>query len=87
MTLAAKQEIIKNYQKSENDTGSVAVQVALLTEKIKELTEHLKIQKKDFQSRRGLLMMVGKRKRLLQYLKDNNIEEYRSLIERLGIRK
>lgn len=87
MTLAAKQEIIKNYQKSEKDTGSVAVQVALLTEKIKELTEHLKIQKKDFQSRRGLLMMVGKRKRLLQYLKENSIDEYRSLIERLGIRK
>lgn len=89
MTLAAqqKEEIIKSHQKSSNDTGSTAVQVALLTKNITELTEHLKIHKKDFQSRRGLLMMVGRRKRLLQYLKDNNIEEYRTLIDKLGIRK
>ncbi|HBG47962.1 MAG TPA: 30S ribosomal protein S15, partial [Cyanobacteria bacterium UBA9971] len=66
---------------------SVEVQVALLTEKIKELTEHLKEHKKDFQGRRGLLMMVGKRKKLLGYLKNEEIERYRSLIEKLGIRK
>jgi small subunit ribosomal protein S15 len=81
-----KQDVIKAYQQSEGDTGSVYVQVALLSQKIKELTEHLKINKKDFQGRRGLLMMVGKRKRLLSYLKKENIQEYRSLIEKLGIR-
>jgi len=84
--LANKQEIIKEYQKTEADTGSVDVQVSLLTQKIKELTEHLKIHQKDFQCRRGLLMMVGKRKRLLQYLKNKDIERYRALVKKLDIR-
>jgi small subunit ribosomal protein S15 len=87
INLANKQEIIESYQIKKGDTGSVEVQAALLTQKIKELTEHLKSNKKDFAARRGLLMMVGKRKRLLQYLKDKDIEKYRSLIEKLGIRK
>jgi len=87
INLANKQEIIESYQNQKGDTGSVEVQTAMLTQKIKELTEHLKINKKDFAARRGLLMMVGRRKRLLQYLKDKNIEKYRILIEKLGIRK
>ena len=87
INLASKTQVIEEYKRSETDTGSVEVQVALLTEKIKELTEHLKEHKKDFQGRRGLLMMVGKRKKLLGYLKNEEIERYRSLIEKLGIRK
>ncbi len=87
MTKERKTEIIKTYAKGENDTGSTAVQVALLTERINELTEHLKVHKKDEHSRRGLLNMVGKRKSLLSYLESRNIEEYRELIAKLGIRK
>ncbi|OGH96112.1 MAG: 30S ribosomal protein S15 [Candidatus Melainabacteria bacterium GWA2_34_9] len=87
INLASKTQVIEEYKRSETDTGSVEVQVALLTEKIKELTEHLKEHKKDFQGRRGLLMMVGKRKKLLGYLKNEEIERYRILIEKLGIRK
>lgn len=87
MTKERKTEIIKTYAKGENDTGSTAVQVALLTERINELTEHLKVHKKDEHSRRGLLNMVGKRKSLLAYLESRNIEEYRDLIAKLGIRK
>lgn len=87
INLASKQQVIEDYKRSKNDTGSVEVQVALLTEKIKELTEHLKEHKKDFQGRRGLLMMVGKRKKLLGYLKNEDIERYRKLIDKLGIRK
>ncbi len=87
MTLANKKEIMTEYQLSGGDTGSVDVQVALLTTKIKELTEHLKIHKKDFQGRRGLLIMVGRRKKLLRYLKKKNVEKYRELIARLGLRK
>ena len=87
MTKERKTEIVKTYAKGENDTGSTAVQVALLTERINELTEHLKVHKKDEHSRRGLLNMVGKRKRLLRYLENKNIEEYRELIAKLGIRK
>jgi len=87
INLANKQQVIEDNKRSDNDTGSVEVQVALLTEKIKELTEHLKEHKKDFQGRRGLLMMVGKRKKLLGYLKNENVERYRSLIEKLNIRK
>ncbi|MEI8388972.1 MAG: 30S ribosomal protein S15 [bacterium] len=87
INLASKQQVIEEYKRDVNDTGSVEVQVALLTEKVKELTEHLKEHKKDFQGRRGLLMMVGKRKKLLGYLKNENVERYRVLIERLGIRK
>lgn len=82
-----KQEIIKNFGRSPEDTGSPEVQIALLTERIKELTEHLKNNKKDHHSRRGLLKMVGQRRGLLEYLKKTNIEGYRNLIERLGLRK
>ena len=82
-----KAEIIKEYGRCEGDTGSPEVQVAILTERIRELTEHLKVNQKDNHSRRGLLKMVGKRRRLLAYLKNKDIERYRSLIERLGLRK
>lgn len=82
-----KQEIIKEYARCEGDTGSPEVQIAILTARIQELTEHLKVNHKDHHSRRGLLKMVGKRRGLLDYLKQMDIERYRSLIERLGIRK
>lgn len=82
-----KTEIIGKYKQSENDTGSVQVQVAILTERINHLTEHLKKNPKDNHSRRGLLMMVGKRKGFLQYLKNRDIELYRNLIKDLGIRE
>ncbi|ABX43127.1 30S ribosomal protein S15 [Lachnoclostridium phytofermentans] len=82
-----KQEIINAYGRNANDTGSPEVQIALLTERIAELTEHLKINKKDHHSRRGLLKMVGQRKGLLEYLKKTNLEGYRELIARLGLRK
>ena len=82
-----KQEIIKAYGRSEGDTGSPEVQIAILTARINELTEHLKENPKDHHSRRGLLKMVGKRRALLEYLKKNDIEGYRNLIARLGIRK
>ncbi|HHT97406.1 MAG TPA: 30S ribosomal protein S15 [Clostridiales bacterium] len=82
-----KDEIIKAYGRKENDTGSPEVQVALLTARITELTEHLKVNKKDHHSRRGLLKMVGQRRGLLEYLKKTNIQDYRNLIERLGLRK
>ena len=86
MNLKNKQEIIKQYGKNEKDSGSTAVQVALMSQKISELTEHFKSNKKDFATKRGLLMMVGKRKRLLSYLKSQNLDEYRELIKKLGIR-
>jgi len=82
-----KQEIIQTYARSEGDTGSPEVQIAILTARIKELTEHLKANHKDHHSRRGLLKMVGKRRGLLDYLKKVDIERYRSIIEKLGIRK
>ena len=82
-----KQAIIAEYGRKEGDTGSPEVQVAVLTARIKELTEHLKTNPKDHHSRRGLLKMVGKRRNLLGYLKNKDIERYRSLIERLGLRK
>lgn len=82
-----KQEIIAAYGRTANDTGSPEVQIALLTARINELTEHLKSNKKDHHSRRGLLKMVGQRRGLLEYLKKTNIEGYRTLIERLGLRK
>ena len=82
-----KQALIREFQLHETDTGSPEVQIAILTERIAELTEHLKINQKDHHSRRGLLKMVGKRRALLSYLKKNDIESYRNLIERLGIRK
>lgn len=82
-----KTEIIKEYARSEGDTGSPEVQIAVLTARIQELTEHLKNHPKDHHSRRGLLKMVGQRRGLLAYLKEKDIERYRSLIERLGLRK
>ena len=87
MEKQTKSEIIAKFKQSENDTGSVQVQVALLTERINHLTEHLKTNKKDNHSRRGLLKMVGKRKGFLQYLKDRDIEAYRKLIKDLNIRE
>ena len=87
ITKERKQELINKYGRTPNDTGSPEVQIALLTERINELTEHLKTNKNDHHSRRGLLKMVGQRRGLLAYLKKNDIERYRSLIERLGIRK
>lgn len=82
-----KQEIIKTYARHEGDTGSPEVQIAILSDRISSLTEHLKIHKKDNHSRRGLLIMVGKRRALLDYLHKNDIERYRAIIEKLGIRK
>ncbi|WP_293846435.1 30S ribosomal protein S15 [uncultured Parolsenella sp.] len=81
-----KAELIKQYGKNEQDSGSAAVQAAILTDRIHELTEHMKSHKKDFHTRRGLLMLVGKRRRLLSYIKKNDINEYRELIAKLGIR-
>ena len=86
ITKERKAELIKLYGKNENDSGSAAVQVAILTDRIRELTEHMKTHKKDFHTRRGLLMLVGKRRRLLSYIKKGDIEAYRSLIKSLGIR-
>ncbi|EEC56979.1 ribosomal protein S15 [[Bacteroides] pectinophilus ATCC 43243] len=82
-----KAEIIAAYGRTPQDTGSPEVQVAILTERINELTEHLKVNAKDHHSRRGLLKMVGKRRALLEYLKKDDIDAYRALIERLGLRK
>ena len=82
-----KQAIIAEYGRSEGDTGSPEVQVAILTARIQELTEHLKVNKKDHHSRRGLLKMVGQRRGMLAYLKKKDIARYRALIERLGLRK
>jgi small subunit ribosomal protein S15 len=82
-----KQRIVEEFGTHEGDTGSPEVQIALLTKRIEELTEHLKVHRKDHHSRRGLLMMVGKRRRLLNYLKEKNYERYKALIERLGLRR
>lgn len=82
-----KQEIIKNFGRTPEDTGSPEVQIALLTERITELTEHLKVNKKDHHSRRGLFKMVGQRRGLLDYLAEKDIDAYRDLITRLGLRK
>jgi len=87
ITKEKKSEIIANFGRTPEDTGSPEVQIALLTQRITELTEHLKINKKDHHSRRGLLKMVGSRRGLLEYLKKTDIESYRALIERLGLRK
>lgn len=87
MTKERKQEIIAKYGRSEGDTGSPEVQIALLTERINHLTEHLRTHKKDHHSRRGLLMMVGQRRGLLNYLIKTDIERYRTIIAELGIRK
>ena len=87
ITKEMKQEIMTKYARTEGDTGSPEVQVAILTARINELTDHFKANQKDHHSRRGLLKMVGQRRGLLAYLKKNDIERYRSLIERLGLRK
>ena len=86
INLKNKQEVVKEFGKNEKDTGSSAVQVAMMTKKISELTEHLKANKKDFATKRGLLMMVGKRKRMLAYLKEADLEKYRKLIKDLNLR-
>ena len=85
--MQTKSEIISKFKQSENDTGSVQVQIELLTERINHLTEHLKTNQNDNHSRRGLLKMVGKRKGFLQYLKDKDIEAYRSLVKELNMRE
>ena len=87
LTPARKKELIETYRINEADTGSPEVQIAILTERITYFTEHLKANKKDHHSRRGLLKMVGQRRGLLNYLMKKNIERYRSIVERLGLRK
>ena len=87
MTKERKNEILTTYARTENDTGSAEVQIALLTERINELTEHLKVHKKDNHSRRGLLKMVGKRRNLLNYLAKKDVQRYRDIVEKLGLRK
>ena len=87
LTKEVKAKIIKDFAKSENDTGSAEVQIAILTQEINELTEHLKVHIHDFHSRRGLLKKVGQRRNMLQYLAKKDIQSYRELIKKLGIRK
>ena len=87
LTKDEKTQIISEYARSEGDTGSAEVQIAVLTKRIADLTEHLKTHKHDHASRRGLLKMVGRRRRLLDYLKNEDIERYRALIARLGLRR
>jgi len=87
ITAERKQEVMKEYATSDGDTGSPEVQVAILTERIGNLTEHLKTHKKDFHSRRGLLIMVGQRRRLLDYMKHKSQTRYETLIKRLGLRR
>lgn len=86
INLKNKASIVKKYGKDEKDTGSASVQIAMMSQKISELTEHMKANKKDFATKRGLLMLVGKRKRLLSYLKDTNLDGYRELVKKLKIR-
>jgi small subunit ribosomal protein S15 len=87
VTTAVKAQIVKDYQRATADTGSPEVQVALLTARINHLTEHFKVNAKDHHSRRGLLKMVSRRRKLLDYLKSTNLAAYKTLIERLGLRK
>lgn len=87
LTKEVKQSIINEYKIHENDTGSPEVQIAILTKRINQLTEHLKQHKKDYHSRRGLLKMVGKRRALLNYLKEKDLDRYKNLIEKLELRK
>jgi small subunit ribosomal protein S15 len=87
LTKEAKQELISKYGKNDTDTGSTQVQVAMLTQRINELTEHLRTHKHDFYSRRGLLKLVGRRRRFLNYLQKHDLEGYRALIKELGIRR
>lgn len=81
-----KQQLVEEYKQHNADTGSTEVQVAILTSRIRELTEHMKVHKRDYHSRRGLLIMVGKRRKLLQYLKSRDFARYQNLIQRLGLR-
>jgi small subunit ribosomal protein S15 len=87
ITAERKQELIQEFKINDSDTGSAEVQVAVLTERIRNLTDHLKTHKKDFHSRRGLLMMVGQRRRLLDYLKKKSFKHYEEMIQRLGLRR
>jgi len=87
LTKEEKQAILKDYARFEGDTGSVEVQVALLTATIEKLTTHMQANKKDFHSNRGLLIMVGKRKKFLEYLKNTDVNRYRDLVAKLGLRK
>ena len=87
LTVERKREIVERFGKDERDTGSTEVQVALLSERINELTEHLREHKKDHHSRRGLLMLVGQRRRLLNYLRRSDVDRYRTLIGELGLRR
>ena len=87
LTVEAKREIVGKFGRADNDTGSAEVQVALLTARINELTEHLREHRKDHHSRRGLLMLVGKRRRLLNYLQRSDLDRYRALIKELGLRR
>ena len=87
LTVDAKRDIVAKYGRDGNDTGSAEVQIALLTARINELTEHLREHRKDHHSRRGLLMLVGKRRRLLKYLQRSDIDRYRALIQELGLRR
>jgi small subunit ribosomal protein S15 len=87
LTLEQKKSLIEQFRVHDGDTGSPEVQIALLTERINSLTEHFKKHAKDHHSRRGLLMLIGKRRGLLEYLKNNNVERYRTIIEKLGIRR
>ena len=87
LTVEAKREIVSKFGKSDTDTGSTEVQVALLTRRINDLNEHLREHRKDHHSRRGLLMLVGQRRRLLKYMQKNNLEGYRELIKELGLRR
>ena len=87
MTKERKQEVINTHKREENDTGSPEVQIALLTERITELTEHLKVHQKDNHSRRGLLKMIGKRRNLLNYLAKKDINRYREIVKKLSLRK
>lgn len=86
INLKNKQELVKKFGNDAKDTGSTSVQIAMMSQKISELTEHLKVNAKDFATKRGLLMLVGRRKRLLSYLKNSSVEEYRKLIKELGLR-
>jgi small subunit ribosomal protein S15 len=87
LTREKKERLIREYRMHDNDTGSPEVQIALLTERISQLTGHLKLHRKDFSSRKGLLKLVGQRRRLLDYLKDTDLEGYRKIVEELGLRK
>lgn len=87
LTTTQKSEIIVEHRRSDNDTGSAEVQIAVLSKRISDLTEHLKMHKKDHASRRGLLMLVGRRRRLLEYLRREDVERYRSIVAKLGLRR